>query len=298
MKLLDQMKADGIELDGYSYSSAISACGHGGRWKEALELIRQMKEGGPKTRPNRVAYTAAITACGRSGEWKHALELFDTMRNEGLQPDRVAYNALVFSLRVGRRPNEAYEIWSEMCGKTQGISRTTTTKKYASARADQKHILPDEITVSEIIATLHRTAIGRPNSTRIDEVFSEAVKRGIFLNPNSLNSMWEVDLSGMPLPVASAACRFVLNNILRIAQASGTSPPDKDVQFITGTGKSHAMNGGDDDEGTTTTLREHVRGILSEEFDPPLYATIPKRAQGTVVIRNAVLQKWISSKVA
>lgn len=60
LELLGQMREDGAEPDTYSYSAAISACGSGGRWEEALELMRIMKEGGPKTRPNRIAYTAAI----------------------------------------------------------------------------------------------------------------------------------------------------------------------------------------------------------------------------------------------
>ena len=60
LDLLEQIKSDGLEPDGFSYSAAISCCGTGGRWKEALDLIKTMQKGGPKTRPNKVAYTAAI----------------------------------------------------------------------------------------------------------------------------------------------------------------------------------------------------------------------------------------------
>lgn len=59
--LLGQMKKDGIEPDGFCYSSAISCCGAEGRWEEALKLINVMKKGGPRTRPNKIAYTAAIS---------------------------------------------------------------------------------------------------------------------------------------------------------------------------------------------------------------------------------------------
>jgi pentatricopeptide repeat domain-containing protein 1 len=58
--LLEQMKKDGLEPDGFSYSAAISCCGTGGRWEEALRLIETMQSGGPKTRPNKISYTAAI----------------------------------------------------------------------------------------------------------------------------------------------------------------------------------------------------------------------------------------------
>ena len=60
MFLLKQMRQDGIEPDGFSFSSAISCCGAEGRWEEALELMKVMKSGGPRTRPNKIAYTAAI----------------------------------------------------------------------------------------------------------------------------------------------------------------------------------------------------------------------------------------------
>jgi pentatricopeptide repeat protein len=60
LELLQRIKQDKLEPDGFSYSAAISCCGAGGRWKEALSLIETMQNGGPKTRPNKIAYTAAI----------------------------------------------------------------------------------------------------------------------------------------------------------------------------------------------------------------------------------------------
>jgi pentatricopeptide repeat protein len=72
LELLQQMKKDGIEPDGYSYSAAISACGSCGRWKEALDLIQIMQKGGPRNRPNKIAYTAAIGTCIMTHESSHA----------------------------------------------------------------------------------------------------------------------------------------------------------------------------------------------------------------------------------
>lgn len=60
LSLLNRMKEDGIQPDGFCYSSAISCCGAEGRWLEACDLLETMKKGGPKTRPNKIAYTAAI----------------------------------------------------------------------------------------------------------------------------------------------------------------------------------------------------------------------------------------------
>lgn len=102
LNLLEQMGQDGIEPDGFCYSSAINCCGAEGRWKEACQLIEKMKRGGPRSRPNKIAYTAAISACGRAGQASKALELFQNMRDDGIPADRVAYNSLFSALRVSK----------------------------------------------------------------------------------------------------------------------------------------------------------------------------------------------------
>ena len=59
-EVIDQMKAEGVTMDGFSFSSAISCFGAQGRWEDALALLNQMTKGGPRTQPNKLVYTAAI----------------------------------------------------------------------------------------------------------------------------------------------------------------------------------------------------------------------------------------------
>jgi pentatricopeptide repeat protein len=47
-----------------------------------------------------------IGACGRAGKATKALELFDAMKSEGLQADRVAFNALFSALRMAKNPDK------------------------------------------------------------------------------------------------------------------------------------------------------------------------------------------------
>lgn len=61
LDLLHQMNKDGIEPDGFCYSSAINCCGAEGRWEEACKLIEKMKRGGPSSQPNKITYTSAIS---------------------------------------------------------------------------------------------------------------------------------------------------------------------------------------------------------------------------------------------
>jgi len=285
LDLLEQMKKDGVVPDAYSYSAAISACGAEGRWEEALNLIKIMQRGGRRSRPNKIAYTAAISACGRSGEWEHAMELFNDMKKDGLQPDRVSYNALLYSLRVADKADEAYEIWNEMCGRGED--------------SDDRWSTPDIITLTDVLGTLDPK--GKKNKQRIDDIFREAVKRGIVIREDSLDSLWEVDLSGMSFPVARAACRFIFNRGL---QAVREGEAVEDVTLITGVGVSHrnapgGQGRGNDEQDRSsgaTALREYIRQILRDDFDPPIYCSVPQYAAGTVVASKEIMQKWIDQQ--
>ena len=310
--ILEEMKADGIEPDGFCYSSAISCCGAEGRWKEALDLIDTMKKGGPKTRPNRIAYTAAISACGRAGEAGHALTLFQAMKDEGLSADRVSYNALFSALRVAGDAEKTFRLWGEICGTRSTASSTAiaTAKDIAS---------PDIITVTDCIATLSRA----DHLTELDQVFDEAVSRGIVLRNNALDLQWETDLSGMSLPVARAAVRY----ILRQCALEKDTDQFQDLTFITGVGRaqqrrkedgvtSGSAAGRSTSDSTTTTssssdnknknsnepkdpttsLREYVQEVLENDFSPPIKSVIPPRAQGTVEIPRDSLKQWVSKQ--
>eukprot|EP00531_Pseudo-nitzschia_arenysensis_P000903 CAMPEP_0116141824 /NCGR_PEP_ID=MMETSP0329-20121206/14581_1 /TAXON_ID=697910 /ORGANISM="Pseudo-nitzschia arenysensis, Strain B593" /LENGTH=946 /DNA_ID=CAMNT_0003637019 /DNA_START=267 /DNA_END=3104 /DNA_ORIENTATION=+ len=304
VELLKQMDEDGIQPDGFCYSSAINCCGAEGRWQEACELIETMKHGGPKSRPNKVAYTAAISACGRAGQGSKALELFQNMRDDGLAADRVAYNALFSALRVSKDADRAYELWGEICGR-QSRSKTSSL-----ATARDLAISPDIITLTDCIATLSRAGYTK----KMDEVFREAVERGIVLgrSNNDLDEQWEIDLSGLPFPIARAATRYVIQNIV---DERGENNNDKDnntllvqdMVFITGIGKAQLKRKEKSSEETvqststnvlerkdrTTSLRAFLQGILETDFEPSIESVVPELAQGTVVIEKARLLEWL-----
>ena len=62
-----------ISPDELSYSSAIVACGGGGKWSLAVGLLDIM--GWKGTRQRMVKYNAVIKAWGKAGQWERALEL-------------------------------------------------------------------------------------------------------------------------------------------------------------------------------------------------------------------------------
>ena len=307
LNLVDQMKEAGVKPDAISYSSAIKACGAAGRWKEALNIISIMQKGGPSIRPNRISYTNAITACGRSGQYKHALQLFNDMKNDGVQPDRVSYNALIFALKTANQPDQVFQLWNEMCGSNnleQGSeSDVSDATIIATATPDARKIAPDIITVTDVINALERSP-GTQYRAKSDLVFKEAVKRKILFKTDSLDTVWEVDLSGMSFPVAHAAVRFALQRAYSSYADDGKL---EDFTFITGIGSSHLKkkdkDSGDDfdesdenDDGTPVALREFIRSCLNTEFEPLIVATVPQFAPGTVMINKQVLKEWMDAK--
>mmetsp|Transcript_22740 Transcript_22740/g.48284 ORF Transcript_22740/g.48284 Transcript_22740/m.48284 type:complete len:251 (+) Transcript_22740:2010-2762(+) len=233
------------------------------------------------------------------------------MRDDGLAADRVAYNALFSALRVSKDADRAYELWGEICGR-----RRSTETSIATARDIAS---PDIITLTDCIATLSRAGYTR----QMDEVFREAVERGIVLGgSNDLDRQWEIDLSGLPFPIARAATRYLLQSISQ-KQQSGVAGEDnnepnvlQDMIFITGTGKAQqkrreeresspttvgaaaaaASNNVLEKKDRTTSLRDFVQGILETDFDPPLESVVPSRAQGTVVVEVATLARWLNEK--
>jgi hypothetical protein len=207
------------------------------------------------------------------------------MKDEGLSADRVAYNALFNALRVAKKPELAYELWGEICG-----TKEINTTAIATARSDAC-TGPDIITLTDLLGTL----CPENDRERVDKVFEEAVKRGIVLR-SELDSNWEIDLSGMSLPVARAACRFLMN---RIINASAEHTPLEDMSLITGVGNRDNKQTQPSSPGSSLkrdseiSLRDYVRDVLQADFQPPISSFIPKRAPGTVQIDKSQLIRWL-----
>ena len=199
----------------------------------------------------------AISQTLSNRQWEPAFELFDNMKSDGLKPDLVAYNALIGAGMRAENPVEVFELWQELC------------------QPGNERVSPDIVTLTEVVATLD-CASGKVTRDRVDQVFAEAVSRGLILRKDSLDTSWDVDLSNMSFPVARAACRYIFRQIVKTYKESGDDTV-KDLSLITGAGR----------------MREYVREVLRDELKPGVYCVVPKLEQGTLVVKEQVLRNYL-----
>lgn len=178
-----------------------------------------------------------------------------------------------------------------MCGNDENGNPGLSS---AVASAEKRSISPDIISVTEVLDALERSNDERWRKKSM-EVLMEAMKRDIILKKHSLDSIWELDLSGMSFPVAHAVCRFVFQRMSKTVRNSVI--PVNDLTLITGVGFVHRNSQGD--EGDTRgpiALREYVRETLRESFTPPIYSSVPRLAQGTIVVKQEMVQRWVDAQ--
>jgi hypothetical protein len=248
------------------------------------------------------------------------------MQTDRIKADVVAYNALISAFMNGGKPDmvrflhilnfsqlyisikytiaflQAYEVWNQMCGQQEGNLTGITTSS--------DNISPDIITLTSVVSSLEK-GNSASNKEKVDLVFAEAVLREIILPSDSMDTIWEIDLSGMSFPVARAACRYIIHRILKAVEEGDSC---QDLHLITGVGKHHNLVEADtnfllEENGDnrrrpqismkaagTTALREFVREILREEFQPSIYSFVAESTAGTVTAKKEVLNDWIKAQ--
>jgi pentatricopeptide repeat protein len=135
---MDEMIEKGISPNEFTYSVAITACGNGGEWSKALELLDKMKSMGMKV--NTITYNAAINALAKAARteskqkrrydydeateserdadpgalWRRVLGLIEDMKLEGVPLDKFTYSSAINACGAAGRWEEAVDLIREM----------------------------------------------------------------------------------------------------------------------------------------------------------------------------------------
>lgn len=114
----------GVKHDVVSYSSMISCYSKGGNLHKVLRLFDRMKQEGIE--PDRKAFNAVIHALAKARFVAEAMKTMKTMEEEkGMKPNVVTYNSLIKPLCKAKKTEEAKRVFDEMMEK--GIVPTIPT---------------------------------------------------------------------------------------------------------------------------------------------------------------------------
>lgn len=160
-QFLEDMRNQGIQPNGMTYSALIDACGRCRRSDLALQGLRIMllqktqeekeliaagasnlrnnSDGKTFTLPSEVgavgAWTSAINACGKAGRVETAVRLFYAMSNFGVQPNTVTCGSLTDSLLRAGRTAETLDVLRYM--KRAGIRPSEVMYTSLMSRAEK-----------------------------------------------------------------------------------------------------------------------------------------------------------------
>eukprot|EP00438_Fugacium_kawagutii_P032290 Skav203500 [mRNA] locus=scaffold2089:114031:115881:- [translate_table: standard] len=93
LELLKDLHENSLQIDLIACHSAITACGKGFRWQEAMQLPLSQRQGLASTTLNCV-----MTAYDRSSQWHRPLQLLTRMFGMNLQSNVISYNSAISGL--------------------------------------------------------------------------------------------------------------------------------------------------------------------------------------------------------
>lgn len=223
----------------------VGCCAAHGDWRTAEAAIQRMsspaiiKNASPRDR--RAVATQFIVALGRAGELDRAIEV---LRKSS--PDTAMYNAALVACRKAAEPTKALDIFKEM----------------------RHH---DAISVAETVAVLERSS----DFLNAERVLEYALSKSIKLKNGVLDLDNEIDLSGLPVPVAKTLVRRTLKK----------HKTGKQLVFITGIGAAAAAAESRRPRGipgSPYTLNSILFDMLKSLGLSPV---IPDDAPGTICVR-------------
>jgi pentatricopeptide repeat protein len=129
LALLVHMQHQGLQPDAVNYNSAIVACGEGGAWQRAEELVQTMITANDRRlQPTVNTYACLVVALGKAGQWQRALSVLRSMQKSSSssssssgassmpRPNAMMYNAAIRALSRADEPMlaEAAALLEEM----------------------------------------------------------------------------------------------------------------------------------------------------------------------------------------
>lgn len=138
---MDQMKADSLVPDAFSYGNLLKSLGKNNDLKASVQVLRQIQSEG--VAPSLPLYTTLLQTCIRVNDYTQAFEVFDMLKFLGtdIHPDRAVYNSVIYAAAKTHNVERVNDLYREMTN--QGIlpdADTYSTLIYGFARTERTHV--------------------------------------------------------------------------------------------------------------------------------------------------------------
>lgn len=119
LKLLEEMKANGVEAQESHYLSAMQGCAKAGKASQVVDLVKAMEDDG--ITPEASHYQTAMWCCLQLQDANQAVQLFNDLEQKGVRADRRTYLTLLHAYKKLGMGKEARETLKVM--KKEGLTR-------------------------------------------------------------------------------------------------------------------------------------------------------------------------------
>mmetsp|Transcript_7521 Transcript_7521/g.22832 ORF Transcript_7521/g.22832 Transcript_7521/m.22832 type:complete len:686 (+) Transcript_7521:93-2150(+) len=111
--ILSMMRRDGFSPNHITKNSLIDSCMRVGLWERACEILNEMVESKLLRKHAIIGYTSVCAGMVKLGKVYEALGLFNDMAVRGIEPDAVAYSAMIISLLEINEVNKARTLFHD-----------------------------------------------------------------------------------------------------------------------------------------------------------------------------------------
>eukprot|EP00439_Symbiodinium_sp_Y106_P080319 s1163_g19.t1 len=153
LTLFWDLRATTTEPDQIAYASCVRACAEDSCWQRGLELLF---EAGPADLEESLR-NAAINACGKGGQWHLAMQLLADGQNHPGRVSLLTYNAVMSACGVGSEPSKAMALFQRLPEQSlqpdEFTYATVMEMSGASALALLNQLEMDHLQPSSVVCT-------------------------------------------------------------------------------------------------------------------------------------------------
>lgn len=115
LAMVGHLLYEGLLFHHKHFTVAISGLAKRGLWRAACSLLSEMRDRGLE--PNTISYNAALNSCRQAAAWEQAVAQLDDMQASGALPDAVSISIVMAACQKAKRWPLALELYASLPGR-------------------------------------------------------------------------------------------------------------------------------------------------------------------------------------